>query len=66
MEDYLWELAQNNEDRLRALISEAGVTRPIALVLENRGITPDKVYDFLNPSLDAIGDPFLLPGTRTA
>ena len=66
MEDYLWEIAQNNEERLRALINEAGVTRPIALVLENRGITPDKVYDFLNPSLDAIGDPFLLPGTRKA
>lgn len=66
MEDYLWEIAQNNETRVNERIDEAGVTRPIALVLENRGIPPDKVYDFLNPSLDAIGDPFLLPGTREA
>lgn len=66
MEDYLWEIAQNNEARLKALIEEANVTRPIALVLDNRGISPDKVYDFLNPSLESIGNPFLLPGTREA
>ena len=66
MEDYLWEIAQNNEARLKALIDEANVTRPIALVLDNRGILPDKVYDFLNPSLESIGNPFLLPGTREA
>lgn len=66
MEDYLWEIAQNNEARVNELIEEAGVTRPIALVLDNRAIPPDKVYDFLNPSLDSIGDPFLLPGTLEA
>ncbi len=66
MEDYLWEIAQNNESRLNSLMEEANVTRPIALVLDNRGIAADKVYEFLNPSLDGIGNPFLLPGTRKA
>lgn len=66
MEDYLWEIAQNNAARIRELIDEAGVTRPVALVLETRGITADKVYEFLNPSMNSIGDPFVLPGTRKA
>ena len=39
MEDYLWEIAQNNETRLKALIDEANVTRPIALVLDNSHLT---------------------------
>ncbi|MBQ6471380.1 MAG: single-stranded-DNA-specific exonuclease RecJ [Victivallales bacterium] len=66
MENYLWESAANNESRVRELIEQAAVTRPIALVLDSRGITPEKVYDFLNPTLGSIGDPYLLPGTREA
>ena len=66
MEEYIWEIAQNNESRIKELIEEAGVTRPIALVLDTRGITADKVYDFLNPSMDSIGDPYTLPGTLEA
>lgn len=66
MEEYLWEKVENNEDRVQALINEAGVTRPIALVLDMRGIGPEKIRDFLNPSLADIGDPYLLPGTKEA
>lgn len=66
MEEYIWDISQNNEAKVQELINEANVTRPIALVLDNRGISSDKVYEFLNPSLEAIGDPFLLPGTRKA
>ena len=63
MEEYLWEISPNNEERIKSLIEEANVTRPIALVLDTRGITTENVFDFLNPSLDSIGDPYLLPGT---
>jgi single-stranded-DNA-specific exonuclease len=66
MEEYIWEISQNNEERVAKLIDEASVTRPVALVLDTRGIGPDKVQDFLNPSLDNIVDPYLLPGTRAA
>ena len=66
MEEYLWEISPNNEQRIQSLIEEANVTRPIALVLDTRGITPENVFDFLNPSLDTIGDPYLLPGTKEA
>lgn len=66
MEEYIWEQAENNEARVEALINEAGVTRPIALVLDMRGIGPDKIRDFLSPSLSDIGDPYLLPGTKEA
>ncbi|MBP5638537.1 MAG: single-stranded-DNA-specific exonuclease RecJ [Victivallales bacterium] len=66
MEEYIWELAENNEERVQALINEAGVTRPIGLVLDMRGIGPDKIRDFLNPTLSGISDPYLLPGTKEA
>ena len=66
MEEYIWEQTENNEDRVQALINEAGVTRPIALVLDMRGIGPEKIRDFLNPSISDIGDPYLLPGTKEA
>ena len=66
MEDYLWDLAENDEARVQELIDGAGVTRPIALVLNARGIAPEQIQDFLNPSLSNIGDPYLLPGTRDA
>ena len=66
MEEYLWEKVENNADRVQALLNAAGVTRPIALVLDMRGIGPEKIRDFLNPSLADIGDPYLLPGTKEA
>lgn len=66
MEEYIWEMSANNDARVQALMTEAGVTRPIALVLDMRGIGPEKMRDFLSPSLADIGDPYLLPGTREA
>ncbi len=66
MEEYLWEIARNNEERIQELIDQAEVSRPIALVLDTRNITPDKVHDFLSPALESIADPYLLPGTREA
>ena len=64
MEDYLWEIAKNNEERISTLIDETHVTRPIALVLDNRGIPPERVGEFLNPTLEGLGDPYNLQGTR--
>ena len=44
----------------------AAVSRPTALVLATRGITPQTVAAFLDPSLQHLSDPFDLPGTRQA
>ena len=66
MEERIWEFAENNDNRVHELIEEASVTRPIALVLAARDISPETVHDFLYPDLDNIGDPFLLPGTQIA
>lgn len=66
MEERIWEFAETNDNRVQELIEEAAVTRPIALVLSARDISPGTVRDFLCPDLTNIGDPFLLPGTRAA
>jgi len=66
MEERIWEFSESNINLVQELIEEAAVTRPIALVLSARDISPDTVRDFLCPDLNNIGDPFLLPGTRAA
>lgn len=66
MEEYIWDLAETNVDNINALMNESNVTRPVALVLENRGIKPEQVADFLYPSLANISDPYILPGTKKA
>ncbi len=61
-----WDFPPINQDTVAALMDEASVTRPIALVLAMRGINPDNVHHFLNPSMSDIGDPYALPGTKAA
>ena len=65
-ENRVWEFTQPTPEVITALMEEASVSRPIGLVLAARGITPQNVQTFLNPSLDNLGDPYLLPGTKAA
>jgi len=66
MHEAIWEEAQHGENLLQNLMEATGFSRPMALVLAQRGLTPDDAADFLQPALQQLGDPFLLPGTREA
>ncbi|MCK5802308.1 MAG: single-stranded-DNA-specific exonuclease RecJ [Lentisphaeria bacterium] len=66
MEEYLWEITETSDQRIREMIEESTVTRPIAATLVQRGIEPENVQKFLFPALRNMVDPFLLPGAETA
>ncbi|MBP5301074.1 MAG: DHH family phosphoesterase [Victivallales bacterium] len=65
-ENRIWEFTQPAPQVISSLMEEASVSRPIGLVLAARGISPENVQAFLHPSLDSLGDPYLLPGTKAA
>lgn len=66
MEERIWDFVKQDDTQVQALMDEAGASRPIALVLVARGIPPENVHSFLNPSLKDISDPYSLDGTRQA
>ena len=66
MDEYVWDVAPGEAARVQELMDVAAVSRPTALVLATRGITPQTVAAFLDPSLQHLSDPFDLPGTRQA
>lgn len=54
-------------ERAFALAREVGISPIVALLLINRGVTdPDEARRFLQPSLDDLHDPFLLPDMEFA
>lgn len=58
---------EQDEAQVTALADEADVPLIVARVLINRGITTAEQYlDFINPSTDALHDPFLLPDMEIA
>lgn len=62
-----WIVMECDEDAVARLAGEAGISPLLARLLTNRGIcTPEAVREFLNPSLDALHDPFLLPDMEAA
>ena len=65
-EKRVWEFAEPPPALTASLMEEASVTRPIGMVLASRGITADNVHQFLHPSLENMGDPYLLSGTKAA
>jgi len=65
-EDLVWNVHHHSEEYVRALMAATGLSRPAALVLADRGITPENAEMFLNPRLAELVDPFLLPGAETA
>lgn len=65
--DEQWVVMECDGEAAERLAAEAGVTQVVARVLLNRGVnTADGVRDFLNPSLAALHDPFLLPDMEPA
>jgi single-stranded-DNA-specific exonuclease len=62
-----WILPNVNLEAVEVLVRELGIHRLTAKVLVHRGIvTPAEAYKFLNPSLDDLGAPELLPDYENA
>lgn len=66
METYRWKVLAAQSDKIRALQEASYLSRPAALVLASRGITPEGAEEFLNPKLRNLVDPFKLPGNEKA
>lgn len=65
--DEQWIVMECDEVAIGRLASEAGVSSVLARILLNRGIdTPEAVRDFMNPALNTLHDPFLLPDMQPA
>lgn len=62
-----WVLPSVDPDAVDRLVKELGIHRLTAKILVQRGITsPAQADKFLNPSLDDLGEPELLPDYRNA
>lgn len=62
-----WHIVPCDPDSEIALCREVGVSPIMARLLVQRGIaTPAKAENFLNPTLDKLHDPFLLPDAEKA
>lgn len=65
--DEEWVVMECDDEAATRLAVEAGVSPIIARILLSRGIeTTEQVRDYLNPSLSALHDPFLLPDMEAA
>lgn len=65
--DEQWIVTECDEEAVARLANEASVPPVIARILCNRGIlTGEQAREFLNPSLDTLHDPFLLPDMERA
>ena len=59
-------VGQYQEGELNEIETRFGLPKPIAVFLAARGIKPDAVPAFLNPTLDHLSDPYRFPGMRDA
>ena len=67
LESSIWRVVPSQPDHERRLCDELGVSRILATALVARGISdPNDADLFLNPSLDHLHDPSLLPDYRLA
>jgi single-stranded-DNA-specific exonuclease len=65
--DKRWTLLDHDPAALAALTTHLDIDEMTATLLLNRGLhTPDAAHRFLNPSLDHLHDPFLLPNMSAA
>ncbi|RMF78984.1 MAG: single-stranded-DNA-specific exonuclease RecJ, partial [Nitrospirae bacterium] len=54
------------EEAARRIAARCGLTPAVARILAGRGLTPEAVIPFLEPRLDRMHDPFLLPDMEVA
>ena len=62
-----WLVKRTNPEYIIYLSKILSISPVLAQILINRGIkTPHEIYDFLNPRISNLSDPFELPGLKTA
>ena len=62
-----WEYYSCNKKKIEEIQEKFGVTRLLATILVNRGITQeDKIRKFLEPTREDFYDPFLMPDMEIA
>ena len=62
-----WEYYSCNEKKIEEIQEKFGVTKLLATILVNRGITQeDKIRKFLEPTREDFYDPFLMPDMEIA
>jgi single-stranded-DNA-specific exonuclease len=67
MARYRWQLRSVDKQRAARLQKELNLSQTMAQLLVARGYTePEDAYRFLHPSLNDLGDPFLLPDCARA
>ena len=67
MSDIQWHLTEYDADMAEKLAKELDLSPVVARLLIARGITtPEEAGEFLNPTLDSLHDPLLLPDMNVA
>lgn len=61
-----WRVAEPDPAVVARLAAATDLPEPVARVLVNRGVAEDELKGFLDPRLDSLSDPFLLPGMEDA
>lgn len=61
-----WRVAEPDPGVVARLAATTDLPDPVARVLVNRGVEEDELKGFLDPRLDNLSDPFLLPGMEDA
>ena len=65
--NYKWVVSKTNPEFLDYLSREAAISSVLAQVLVNRGFKDvSSINDFLNPSMESLHDPFLMPDMNKA
>ena len=62
-----WEFYEADEDRINEISNRFNISKILAKIIANRGITDDKDIEvFLNPTRNDFYDPFLMPDMEIA
>jgi single-stranded-DNA-specific exonuclease len=61
-----WRVAEPDPAVVARLAAATDLPEPVARVLVNRGVEEDELKGFLDPRLESLSDPFLMPGMEDA
>lgn len=61
-----WEYKDLNEEKIEEIAKKFNVSKLLATVLINRGITDEEINVFLNPTRNDFHDPYLMPDMQIA
>ncbi len=62
-----WLVNRTNPEYIKYISKSLSISPVLAQILINRGVkTPQEIYDFLNPSISNLSDPFELTGLKSA